>query len=233
MIKVLITDDHRIFRSGLERIIQTTCDITVDAVAGCGEDLMALLPASEATVLLMDLSMPGTSGIDLIRQVREVRPDLPILVLTMHNEGRTAVWAFEAGAKGYATKDSEPEALLEGIRRVARGGKYLAPAMAEEVSQLSMGRNGKASPTLSQREWEILGLLARGLEINAIGQALHISPKTVSTHKMRLMRKLGLSSNVDLVHYTIRRGLVPDCTGCDNMACDGRVVLEDGAVRPG
>ena len=209
MIRALIADDHAIFRSGLARIIETTADIAVEAVAGNADELLRVLPTCDVDILLLDLSMPGAKGVDLIKAARSAKPGLPILVLTMHNEGRTATWALEAGAAGYATKDSDPEDLIEGIRRVAEGRRYLSPDIAEAVGHLTMNRRGSEAEALSPREWEILGMLARGLEINAVARELNISPKTVSTHKMRLMKKLGLFNNVDLVHYTIRRGLAP------------------------
>lgn len=209
MIHLLIADDHAIFRGGLARIVETTTDMVIEAMAGSGTELLERLPDSAATMLLLDLSMPGISGVDLIKSAHALRPELPILVLTMHNEARTAMWALEAGASGYATKDSDPEALIDGIRRVAEGGRYISPGIAESISFLTTDRKASRD-ILSRREWEILKLLARGLEINTVARDLNISPKTVSTHKMRLMRKLGLSSNIDLVHYVIRRGLVPE-----------------------
>ncbi len=174
MIYLLIADDHAIFRGGLARIVETTTDMTIEAMVGSGTELLERLPDSAATMLLLDLSMPGISGVDLIKSAHALRPTLPILVLTMHNEARTAMWALEAGAAGYATKDSDPETLLEGIRRVAEGGRYVSPGIAESISFLTTDRKASRD-ILSRREWEILKMLARGLEINTVARDLNIS----------------------------------------------------------
>lgn len=208
-IRVLIADDHAIFRDGMKRIIETTSDIVVCGTAANGDELLRMLPETDASVVLLDLSMPDVRGVELVAQASGMRPDLPILVLSMHNKGVTASRALEAGAVGYATKDSEPEDLLGGIRLVAQGKPYLSPDIATEVAMLNQGGRGDPGDGLSPREEEILRMIAQGDDLNAIARRLHISPKTVSTHKMRLMRKLGLTNNVDLVRYTMRRGLAP------------------------
>lgn len=210
MIRVLIADDHAIVRSGLTQIIATTTDIEVAGEATRGAEILDKVRAGNYGLLLLDMSMPGLSGIDLIRHLKAAQPALPILVLSMHNEGQVVSRALRAGATGYVTKDSEPEILLAAIRKVAKGGRFLDPALIDTM--LFDNGNSDASPheLLSDREFQVLQLLATGHSLNEIGETLSISAKTISTHKMRLMEKLAIDNNADLVRYAIRHGLAAE-----------------------
>lgn len=207
MIRILIADDHAIVRSGLKQIIATAADLAVVGEATRGPEVLELAGRLDCQLLLLDMSMPGLSGIDLIRRLKAERPGLPILVLSMHNEGQVVSRALRAGAAGYVTKDSEPEILLAAIRKVAGGGHFLDPGLVDAV--VFTGGDADAPPhtLLSDRELDVLQRLAGGHSLNAIADELHLSAKTISTHKVRLMQKLGIDNNADLMRYAIRHGL--------------------------
>jgi DNA-binding NarL/FixJ family response regulator len=204
MTKLLIADDHAIVRSGLRQIFAMTPDLQVVGEAVNGAEVLDSLRQAPYDVLLLDLNMPGISGVDLIARVRAHRPDLPILVLSMHDQPSVVASALKAGATGYATKDCEPDTLFTAVRQVARGQRYIAPALAEKmVLQATLQAPELAHQLLSQRELEVLRLLTKGLGVNAIAEQLAISNKTVSTHKARMMEKLQLTNLADLVRYAI------------------------------
>ncbi len=208
-IKILIADDHSIVRQGLARVITLAPDVKVAAEAADGTEVMDKLREGKFDLLLTDMSMPGLSGVELIKRIRAKLPKLPILVLTMHGESEIAARAIRAGASGYLTKDSEPDMLLDAIRKCAKGGHYIEPAIA---SKLVFHKDAETAEdvydTLTDREKQVFLLLAKGLGVNDIGLALHISAKTVSTHKFRLMQKMGMTSISDLVRYAVRHGLI-------------------------
>jgi len=200
-IAIVIADDHAMVRGGLQRIIEAELGMRVTGQAGDGTGTLALLEHTHCDVLLLDLGMPAPSGRELITRVRTQWPKVAVLVISMHNEPRIVRDALDAGAHGYVTKDSDPEILLEAVRRVAAGGHYLEPKLAHAVlfapAQATHG-------SLSPRERQVLRLLADGQSNGAIARALFLSEKTVSTHKANLMAKLGLRSMADLVHYADR-----------------------------
>ncbi|HJV24354.1 MAG TPA: response regulator transcription factor [Aromatoleum sp.] len=210
MIRLLIADDHAIVRSGLRQIIATTSDLQVVAEAGDGAAVLAAVRGGGCDLLVMDMTMPGLSGVDLIRRVRTERPTLPILVLSMHNEGQVVSRALKAGAAGYVAKDCEPDILLAAMRKVAGGGRFLDPALVDAMVFDSGPADVDAPPLdlLSDREYQVLQLVARGQSLNEIGERLNVSAKTVSTHKARLMQKLGIDNNAELVRYAMRHGLL-------------------------
>lgn len=208
MIKVLIADDHAIMRAGLRQILTATADMVVAGEATHGQSVLEQLNLLECHVILLDMSMPGLSGLDLIRRLRIGRPELQILVLSMHNEGQIVTRALRAGASGYVTKDSDPNVLLTAIRKVAQGGKFIDPALVDsvvlDISDFKMNENRQ----LTDREFQVLQMIAAGHTINKIAESLYLSAKTVSTHKIRLMHKLGIDNNADLIRYAIQHGLV-------------------------
>jgi len=208
MIRILVADDHAIVRGGLRQILATTADIVVTAEAGQGSEVIEKLRASEINLLLLDMNMPGIRGIDLIRRVRSDRPTLPILVLSIHNEAQVASRALRAGATGYVTKDSDPEVLLEAIRKLADGGRFIDPKLVDALVFEKHAIDVPSHEVLSDREFQVLRMLACGTSINDIADAFALSAKTISTHKMRLMQKLGLSSNAEVIRYAIRHGLI-------------------------
>jgi DNA-binding NarL/FixJ family response regulator len=207
MIRIIIADDHAIVRGGLKQIVATTADIQLVGEATNGEEVRQLTRRAEFDLLLLDMSMPGISGVELIRRVLEEKPGLPILVLSMHNEGQIISGALKAGAAGYVTKDSDPETLLAAVRKVAGGGKFIDPALVDTVVFEAETRKQYPHETLSEREIQILKMITAGQPLGDIADCLHLSPKTVSTHKMRLMQKLGIDNNADLVRYAMQHGL--------------------------
>ncbi len=209
MIRLVIAEDHAIVRSGLKQIFATTADLLVVGEAVDGGAVLACFRQIEFDLLLLDLNMPGLSGADLIARLKNQYPSKPIFVLSMHNTVQVAARALKAGANGYCTKDSEPEVLLDAIRKVGRGGKYLTPELAEQMIFAPV-EYGDALPhtKLSERELQVFNLLVKGVSVNDIADQLHISNKTVSTHKVRLMEKLDTATNADLILYAVRHQLM-------------------------
>ncbi|MGB4063933.1 MAG: response regulator transcription factor [Azonexus sp.] len=210
MIRIIIADDHAIMRSGLRQIIATTDDIVVVGEATKGLEVLDRIEEWQFDLLLLDMGMPGVQGVDLIQSIRSRSPALPILVLSMHNEGQIVARAIKAGACGYVTKDSEPEILIAGIRRVAAGGKFMDPALVDVMLFDTTSGVEQPRQALSGRERQVLEGISAGQSLGQIAEELHLSPKTVSTHKMRLMEKLSIDNNADLMRYAIRHGLAGD-----------------------
>jgi DNA-binding NarL/FixJ family response regulator len=209
VIRLLMADDHGIMREGLKQLFNKVADIVVAGEAVDGTQVLAALQQDRFDLLLLDMSMPEISGIDLIEEVRLRRPTLPILVLSMHHEPQIVKRALKVGAGGYISKDTnDPERLLTAIRRVAAGGRYLDPGMAERVIFEAGAETTLRHQALSKREHEIFMLLAQGLGVTEIGIMLFISSKTVSTHKAHLMEKMDLKTNADLVRYALINGLL-------------------------
>jgi DNA-binding NarL/FixJ family response regulator len=209
MIRMLIADDHAIVRGGLKQIFALAPDIELAGEAANGAEVLQQLNHGVFDLLLLDMNMPGVSGVDLISRIKLIRADLPILVFTMHNETQVATRALKAGASGYITKDSDPERLLAAIRKVSAGGKYIDPALAEQMAFDATSPNLRVLPhvLLSDREFEVFRLLVAGKGVNEIAEHLSISNKTVSTHKVHLMEKMNLSSVAELVRYAVQHGL--------------------------
>jgi two-component system, NarL family, invasion response regulator UvrY len=205
MIRVLIADDHAIVRDGLKRILAATPDLQVTGEAADGDQAFALAKANDYDIAMLDLSMPGLSGIDLIKRLKIEKPKLRILVLSMHGEQQYAARALKAGASGYLNKDSASDLLVGAIRKIAAGGIHVGDAAAASLLQ-----SGDKHPheALSDREFEVLRLLVEGLGPTEIGERLHLSVKTVSTHKTRILEKLNLGSIADLVRYALEHRLV-------------------------
>jgi DNA-binding NarL/FixJ family response regulator len=210
MISIFIADDHAIVRSGLKQIVATTTDIAVIGEAAHGAEVVEKLRACHVDLLLLDMTMPGISGVDLIRRVRAEQPALPILVLSIHNEGQVVSRALRAGATGYVTKDSDLEVLLAAIRKLAAGGRFIDPKLVDAIVFDAPLSDGPPHEILSDREFQVLQMLAAGSSINDIADALSLSAKTISTHKMRLMQKLGLNNNSEVIRYAVRHGLVTE-----------------------
>ncbi|CAN5748622.1 response regulator transcription factor [soil metagenome] len=209
MIRILIADDHTIMREGLKRILDGIDDIQVVAEAVDGFDTLAKARLGNFDVLLMDLSMPGRSGVDLIRQIKDEMPKLPILILTMHEEEQYAVRAIRAGARGYLTKESAGTQLVTALRKVASGRPYISIEVAEQLAMSAMPADNKLPHTLlSDREFEVFGHLVKGKSITEIADILHLSVKTVSTHKTRIMQKMERNTLSDLVQYAVAHNML-------------------------
>lgn len=208
MIRVVIADDHQILREGLKQLLDSAGDIEVVGEAADGSGTLERVRNETFDVLVLDLSMPGRSGMDLIRQVVDERPRLRVLVLSMHHEQQYAVRAIRAGAAGYLTKETASSDLVAAIRKVAAGGAYITPAVAEQLALDAMpGSRPSTHETLSDREFDVFRLLVAGESVSTIADRLNLSSKTISTHKARLMEKLGVASTADLVRYAMRHRL--------------------------
>ncbi|HEY8101138.1 MAG: response regulator [Burkholderiaceae bacterium] len=208
-IRLLIADDHTIMREGLKRILEGATDINVAGEAVNGFETLTQIRKGGFDQVLLDLSMPGRNGVDLIRQIRLEAPKLPILVLTMHDEEQYAVRTMHAGAQGYVTKESAGVELVNAIRQVASGRPYITMKVAEQLALNVMPSNSDLPhKRLTERESEIFNLLAQGKSISAIAVSLHLSVKTVSTHKANILNKMGLNSISEIVQYALSHNLI-------------------------
>lgn len=209
MIKVFIADDHAVVRGGLKQLFALMGDIVVAGEAADGGELLEKLRHGQFDLLLLDLTMPGVSGVNLITRVRAQHAKLPILVLSMHNELQVAKRVLQAGASGYVSKGSMQDTLMDAVRKVAAGGRFVDPLIAEQM-MFEKNVPGEQAPheRLSERELLILKLFARGRGVNEIAAELFISNKTVSTHKARLMQKMNFQNNAELVRYAADHSLV-------------------------
>lgn len=209
MTRILIADDHTLVRDGLKRILAAASDLTVAGEAVDGDQALARVRAEEFDLVLLDLSMPGLSGVDLIKRLKLERPRLKILVLSMHGEQQYAVRAYKAGASGYLTKDSASAELVSAIRKIAAGGVYISAAGAEQLAVGVMTRtHDLPHAALSDREFQIFGLLVAGTSLTAIADRLHLSVKTISTHKTHILAKMNLASTAELVRYALEHKLL-------------------------
>ena len=210
MIKVLLADDHAIFRAGLRRLVEEAGDMVVVAEAADGREAIQQVHDVMPDVAVIDISMPGLDGLEVISQLSSYHPNLPILVLTMHEEEQYVVRTITAGAKGYITKRSVPEQLVQAIRKVHAGGCYLAEEAAELLALRMASRARGSSPldTLSNREMQVLRCLALGQTTREIAEAYCISIKTVDTYRSRLLQKLTLRNNAELTRFAIQNDLV-------------------------
>jgi DNA-binding NarL/FixJ family response regulator len=210
MIRIVIADDHAIVREGLKRIVGAAVDLEVVAEAADGTEVMQRVREQEFDVLVLDLSMPGRSGMELIKLVKAEKPRLRILVLSMHQETQYAVRAIKSGASGYLTKESAPAQLEMAIRKIAGGGAYISAEVAEQLALGAMPGAADKPPheSLSDREFDVIRRLAGGDSVTDIATSLKLSVKTVSTHKANGMAKLGLSNQSELVRYALRHGLI-------------------------
>jgi len=208
MTRIVIADDHAIVREGLKRIITSACDMEVVGEAADGAEVMQHVRMSDFEVLVLDLSMPGRSGMELIKLVRCEKPRLRVLVLSMHQELQYAVRAIKSGASGYLTKESAPVQLIQVLRRIAAGGAFISSDVAEQLALGSMqGGVATAHEKLSNREFEVFRLIAGGVTVTDIAARLNLSAKTISTHKANLMQKMGLHNQSELIRYAIKHGV--------------------------
>lgn len=208
MIRIVIADDHAIVREGLKRIVASAEDMEVLAEAADGTEVMQRVREADFDVLVLDLSMPGRSGMELIKLAKAEKPRLRILVLSMHQELQYAVRAIKSGASGYLTKESAPAQLVLALRKIAAGGAFISAEVAEQLALGAMpGGTAATHDALSAREFEVFQLLAAGQSVTDIAARLNVSVKTVSSHKANLMHKMSLHNQSELVRYAIRHGL--------------------------
>lgn len=207
--KIFIADDHNVVRRGLQQIIAAQPGWELTAEASSADDVLPALRAASFDVVILDISLGGRSGIDLLGHIRAEFPALPVLMLSMHAEEQYAVRCLRAGALGYLQKDSAPEEIVAAIERVRSGRRYLTSALAGDIAMnLAGGNPEQPHERLSDREFEVFRLIARGVTATAIAESLHLSVKTVSTYRSRILQKTGFHSNADIIGYAIRSGLV-------------------------
>ncbi len=209
MIRILIADDHRIVREGLKQILAETPDMTVVDEASNGQEVLGKVWENDYDVVLLDISMPGRSGLDILKQLKNERPKLAVLVLSMYSEEQYAIRALRAGASGYMTKESAPDDLIEAIRKVSTGRKYISPTVAEKLAvSLEANDERPAHGNLSDREYQVMCMIASGKTIKTIADELSLSVKTVSTYRTRILEKMRMKNNAELTHYSIQNRLV-------------------------
>ena len=210
MIRIVVADDHAIVRDGLKQLLAVPSDLEVVGEARDGHEVLQRVRELDFDLLLLDMSMPGKSGIELIKQVRAEKPRLRILILSMHEEHQYAIRAIRAGASGYITKESATNKLVEAIRKVASGGAYISGEVAEQLALGAMpGNKGLPHESLSDREFQVFRMLAEGKSVSDIAERLTLSVKTVSTHKANVMHKMGLENSGELIRYALAHRLVP------------------------
>jgi DNA-binding NarL/FixJ family response regulator len=209
MIKILIADDHPIVRQGLRQILTGTPDMEVTGEAVNGLDALEQVRAGGWDVLVLDMTMPGRGGFDILKELKYEQPHLPVLVLSMHAEDQYAVRVLKAGASGYLTKENAPEELVKAIRKVVNGGKYISPSLAETLAFGLDAETGQPRhETLSDREFQVMRLMASGKSLAEIARMLSLSTKTVSTYRTRLLEKLDFKTNAELIRYALENGLI-------------------------
>ncbi|MBI2884312.1 MAG: response regulator transcription factor [Candidatus Methylomirabilis oxyfera] len=209
MLRVLIVDDHAVVRQGLKQIVGAEPDMRVTGEAANANELLALARHEPYDVVVLDLHMPGISGLDALKELKHDCPQLPVLVLSMHPEDQVAVRTLKLGASGYLTKESAPEELVKAIRKVVSGGRYVSPTLAERLANdVAIATDRPLHEGLSSREYQVLSLIGAGKRVNDIATQLNLSVKTVSTYRARILEKLQMSRTADLIAYAIRNKLV-------------------------
>ena len=209
MIKVLVADDHAVVRRGLREILAETGDILVGGEAATAPEVLQRVREQRWDLVVLDINLPGGNGIELIADIRRERPDTRVLILTVYSEEQYAVRAIRGGAAGFLTKESAPSKLIDAVRKIAGGGRYVSAELAETLASVLAGETpGQPHDRLSDRELEILRMLASGKTVSAVAHELALSVKTVSTHRTRILKKMNMKNNAELTTYAIRNGLV-------------------------
>jgi DNA-binding NarL/FixJ family response regulator len=209
MTKIVIADDHPVVRTGLKKFISDESDLDVTGEAENYQELISILNSEKCDILLLDISMPGMSGLDILRQVKQSNPDIKALILSVHPEEQYAIRAFKEGAWGYLTKESAPDELIKAIRKIIAGNKYISPNFAEMLAEsVSTEETGPVHNSLSNREFEVMVKLAQGRSLTEISEDLFISVKTVSVYRSRILIKLKLSNNAEIVQYCLKEHLI-------------------------
>jgi two-component system invasion response regulator UvrY len=209
MIRVIVVDDHPVVRRGLKQIIDAEADMRVVAEADTAKNALSVIRTTECDAVVLDITLPGASGLEVLHQLRPERPNLPVLILSVHEEEQYARRTLKAGAAGYLMKESAPEDLIGAIRKIAAGRKYISPSLAEMLAAEVASDASVLDQKLSGREFQILCLIAAGKSLKDIGETLCISGKTVSTYRARILEKLEMKSNADLVAYALNHNLIP------------------------
>lgn len=204
MKQILIVDDHAVVRGGLRQFLANTDDLEIAGEAASGFDALAEIPGGNWDLVLLDMSLPDLNGLEVLKRIKQMRPNLPVLIFSMFSEAEFAIPALDAGASGYLNKDSPPYQILAAIRTVIDGARYVSPSLAEQLLSGVTSSNAKAPhETLSRREMEVMLLLSKGVTLTRIGETIHLSVKTVSTYRTRILQKLGVQSNAELTRYVL------------------------------
>ncbi|MBW2029505.1 MAG: response regulator transcription factor [Deltaproteobacteria bacterium] len=209
MIRILIADDHAIVREGLKQIISDDPEMVVSAEASTGSQALDRLSKGAYDVVILDVSMPGGSGLEVLKQIRRTWPELPVIILTMYPEEHYAIRALKAGASGYLTKENAPEELVAAIKKAAQGGKYVSASLAEKLaSYLEADTRKPLHERLSDREYEVMCMIGRGRTSTQIARELNLSVKTISTYRSRILEKMGMENNAEIIRYAVKNCLV-------------------------
>jgi len=205
MIRLLVADDHTIFREGLKHILEEHPDIVVSDEAGSGQEVLDKVWRNTYDMVLLDIGMPGAPAIEVLKRIKNERPRLPVLVLSMYPEDQYAVRFIKAGASGYLTKEGAPDELITAIRKITAGRKYITPSVAERLADEVEPDSGKPiHHALSDREYEVFRLIASGMTVSEIADALFLSVKTISTYRSRILEKMKMRTNAELIHYALK-----------------------------
>ena len=209
MKQIFIADDHGLIREGFKRLIEAEVGLEVIGESDNGLDALSFLREHDCDLLVLDISMPGKNGLELLKELKVLRPGLKVLILTMHPEDRFALRALRAGADGYLTKVSAPKELIKAIEKVLNGGKYITESLAEQLAtHLDLSARKAGHELLSDREFEVFILLAEGKGVAEIADQIHLSQSTINTYRARILEKMGLRSNADIIHYALRNNLL-------------------------
>lgn len=209
MIKILIADDHAVVRKGLKQILAETSDIIATDEAINGQEVLEKIRKNDYDIVMLDISMPGRNGLDILKQVKNEKPEMSVLILSMHPEEQYAVRALKAGASGYLTKDSAPDELILAIRKISQGRKYITSSLAERLAfYLEVDSEKPLHEALSDREYEVMRMIASGKTVREIAEELFLSIKTISTYRSRILEKMGMKNNTELVHYALKNRLL-------------------------
>ncbi len=209
MLRILLADDHIIVRKGLQQILEEGISKITFGEASNGAEVLSLIKNEVWDIVILDISMPGRSGLDLLKDIRLLKLKLPVLILSMHPEDQYALRVLKAGANGYMTKDSAPEELVNAVTKIIRGGKYVSPAMSEKLLDVLQDSNKAAEhENLSDREFEVMVAIASGKTVSQIAEQLSLSVKTVSTYRSRILEKMRMNTNAELTHYAVKNKLV-------------------------
>ena len=209
MIKILIADDHELVREGLKKVLKSEMDMSIAHEAKDSVEVLKFLEKSTVDIILLDISMPGRSGLDILKDIKKFHPRLPVLILSMHAEEKYAIRALKAGASGYITKESAADELVKAIRKVVNGGKYISHSLAEQLaSELITPSENLPHEALSDRELQVMCLIAQGVSVPQIAEQLSLSLSTINTYRFRVLEKMSMKTNAELIRYTLKHNLV-------------------------
>ncbi|NLT22351.1 MAG: response regulator transcription factor [Syntrophorhabdus sp.] len=209
MIRILVADDHSVVREGIKQILAGLDDMTVEDEAESGQEVLLKMTAKDFDLVLLDISMPGKSGLEVLEEIKVMKPRVPVLILSMHPEEQYAVRMLRAGASGYLTKASAPQELISAIRKVSRGGKYVTVSLAEKLAfELDAGAEKPRHERLSNREYQVMLMLASGLSVSEVAEELCLSAKTISTYRTRILDKMDMKKNAELTLYAVKNNLI-------------------------